>query len=327
MKRYGYLYEKIMTAENVKLAWLNYNKSRPLYKRRVYDPVEAAEILELMRTDFAAVIGKPRVKHIYESGKLRRLQIPSFRSCVAQLAVWNVCGALIERRIHGNSYSSRRGMGGHKLAKKVARFVRTKGRGEARYCLYFDIKKFYEHIDKRIVIDRVRNVIKDEKVVALFETIVGSTDCGLSIGYPFSHALANFYLVPLYFLVKSIRQVSRIWVYMDNWLVFSRFKKPLHLALKHAKAWLWRMGCHVKRDWQIFPTRSRAVKACGLCVWAGGRVRLYRRLWRRTVRQFDRLVREWRAADYRGMRSRLGWLDMINGRFHPQFKIEGGYIW
>ena len=327
MKRVGYLYDRIMTAENVRAAWESYNSHRPVCRRVEFDQARADDILARMQTDFAAVIGKPRVKFIRESGKLRRLQIPSFESCVAQLALWNVCGPIIERRIHDNSFSSRKGKGGHALVRKVQRFVHTHGRDEARYCLYFDISKYYAHIDRRIVVDRLRAIIKDERVIELFAKVLASTDQGLSIGYPFSHALANLYLTPLYYLVCSIRNISRVWVYMDNWLIFSRFKAPLKRALKSARAYLRGLGCSIKPDWQIFPTAARAVKVCGVAIKYGAPDRLYKRLWRRTVRNFARLVRGLGLDELLGMRSRLGWLDLINRRHSPIFNYKGDYLW
>ena len=311
---------------NIRAAWANYNAHRPICRRVEFDEARADRILGRMQSDFAGVIGRPRVKYIRESGKLRRLQIPAFESCIAQLAVWNICGPYVERRIHDNSYSSRKGKGGHALVRKVQRFVHTKAKGEARYCLYFDISKYYAHIDKRIMLDRLRAIFKDERVIELFAAVIASTDQGLSIGYPFSHALANLYLSPLYYLVASFRNVSRVWVYMDNWLIFSRFKAPLKRALKSARAYLRGLGCRIKGDWQIFPTAARAVKVCGVRVGVT-RDMLYRRLWRRTVRNFARLVRGLGEGELLGMRSRLGWLDLINRRFSPIFNYKGDYLW
>ncbi len=327
MKRFGYLYERVLTPENIEAAWMAYNKNRPVAKRVKYDAARAAEILDAMTRDFAGVIGKPRVKYIYEGGKRRRLQIPSFRASIAMLAVWNVCGGYVERRIHPMSFASRKGKGGHLMAKKVRRFVRTHKDGDARYCLYFDIRKFYEHIDRRIVMDRLATVFKDRKILDMFRVILYSTDRGLSIGYPFSHSLANFFLSPLYYLLRSIKAVARVYVYMDNWNIFSRWKKPLHRAIASAKRWLGGVGCAVKHDWQIFATRTRAVRLCGLYIFARQADKLSPRLWRRTLAQFRRLADDWRKADYLGMVSRLGWLDLIGARFHPAFQIKGGYIW
>lgn len=328
MKRKGYLYDAVMTGENVHMAYDLYNANRPTWLRHPYDRLEADTILMMMKADFGAVVGKPRKKRFCDKGKWRELEIPgTFASSIAQLALWNVCGRYVERRIHDCSFSSRKGMGGHILAKKVARLVRTHGDKEAKYCFYFDIRKYYAHIDKRIVMDRLATIFKDKKVLDMFRAVVYSTPKGLPIGYPFSHALANLYISPLYCLAHSIKGISTMYVYMDNHLVFSAHKAPLKRFHKLAKQWLAGVGCEIKDDWQIFPTAVRPVRVCGLTVKADGTRRLYRKLWHRTMRNFDRLRRFYKRSDYLGMQSRLGWLDLCNRRYCEAFKHEGGYLW
>lgn len=328
MKRVGYLYEKVMTPGNIRAAYDSYNRNRPSWLHHEYDEVEAKWILREMKRDFAACVGTARVKPYCDRGKWRTLEIPgTFRSSIAQIALWNVCGPFVERRIHSNSFSSRKGKGGHLAARKVKRFVQTHADGDAKYCLYFDIRKYYAHIDKRIVMDRLSTIFKDRRVLGMFRDVVYSTPVGLPIGYPFSHALANLYIVPLYWLACSTKGISAMYVYMDNHNVFSRYKAPLRRFRKLAVSWLAGVGCEIKADWQIFPTRSRPVKICGLAIRADGQCRLYRSLWHRTMRNFDRLVRQFRLSDYLGMMSRLGWLDLCNLRYCEAFKHEGGYLW
>lgn len=326
MKRIGYLYDKVMTYENVILAMEKYDENRPLFRRHGVDYRLAWDILGRMREDFAGIIGRPRIKFIYESGKQRRLQIPSYESCIAQIALWNVCGKYVERRIHAQSFSSRRGMGGHLAAKKCERFVHTNIDGKAKYHLYFDVRKFYQHIDKRIVMDRLATIFKDKKILEMFKAVVYSSDEGLPIGYPFSHALANFYLVPLYYLMRSIRNVSKIFVYMDNWTVFSRFKSPLKKAREAAKNWLAKVGCEMKHDWQIAPTAKRGVKICGFVI-GKGKTRVYRKIWHRIMRNADEYSKRRTDKLYRSLMSRLGWVKAINVEFSPVFCTEKGYVW
>jgi len=327
MKRVGYLYEKIMTLDNVVAAWELYNARRPPHLRKEIDMAVCQRILDGMKNDFKKVIGRPRIKYIRESGKIRRLQVPSFYSTIAQTAIWNVCGRYVERRIHAQSFSSRKGMGGHLAAHKCERFVHQHGNDDAKYCFYFDIKKYYQHIDKRLLMDRLSTVFKDKRVLDLFRVIVYSSDEGLPIGYPFSHALANLFLVPLYFLLKSVKFVSRIYVYMDNWSVFSRFKKPLRKAHDLAVRWLDGVGCSIKSDWQIFPTKCRGVKICGFVVTHGS-TRLYKGIWRRLRHAFDRYQEKPNTRLYLSLMSRLGWLKAINRQYDPIFLTKhGGYLW
>lgn len=325
MKRYGYLYDRIFTYDNVADAWLAYNANRPRRKKVEFSPERCEEILQKMKDDFGAVVGKPRIKFIREGGKIRRLQIPSFESCIAQLSLWNICGHLIERRIHPYSFSSRRGMGGHKAAMKVARFVRNSPK-ESKYCLYFDIRKYYQHIDKRIMMDRLNNVIKDKRVLRLFEIVLDSADEGLPIGYPFSHGLANLYLVPLYYLIKSFKGVTKVFVYMDNWTVFAKSKAALKRARASAVGWLRGVGCEMKADWQIFPVDKRPVRICGFVI-GRNTMRLYRGIWRRTLHAIDMYRRKPTEKRFRSLMSRLGWLRAIHYEYHPLFKMNGGYLW
>lgn len=315
-----------MTYENVVEAWDLHNRNRPKRLRRRFNEAEARAILADMKRDFAAVIGKPRIKFIVESGKERRLQVPHFRSVVAQLAVWNICGKYIENRVHTQSFSSRKGYGGHMAARKVERFVRTR-RADSRYCLYFDVKKYYQHINPRILMSRIEAIFKDKKVLELFKVIIYSADEGLPIGYPFSHALANLYLAPLYFIMKSTRGITKIYVYMDNWTVFCRTKKPLHKALMTARGWLAGMGCTVKHDWQIYPVDKRPVRICGFAI-GRRRTKLYRGIWRRTCHALDNYRKHATLKQFLSLMSRLGWLKAIHMEYHPIFKLkDGGYLW
>lgn len=325
MKRTGYLYERVIDYDNIVAAMIEYDRRRPVRLRHGVDYRLAWEIKREMETDFAGIVGKPRVKYINEYGKLRRLQVPYYKSSIAQIALWNVCGKFVERRIHTQSFSSRKGYGGRLAAAKCSRFVRTHADSDARYFLYFDVRKFYQHIDKRIVMDRLATIFKDKRILSMFRVIVESSDDGLPIGYPFSHALANLYLVPLYYLIRSVKFIAKAFVYMDNWIVFSRFKKPLHKAVALARRWLAGAGCTIKGDWQIAPTASRGVHLCGFVIGVHGS-RLYRGNWLRTMRDFRRAVAG-SASALISMASRRGWLRFINREYSPCFLTEKGYLW
>lgn len=318
----------VMTLDNVITAMGLFNSRRPYYLKHEITPEIAQRILDGMRSDFKKVIGRPRIKYINEGGKIRRLQVPRYESVIAQTALWNVCGKYVEKRIHNQSFSSRKNMGGHLAARKCAKYMHTHGGKEARYCLYFDIKKYYQHIDRRIMMDRLRYIFKDDKILDMFDIVLSSADEGLPIGYPFSHALANLYLTPLYFLIKSIKGIGKIYVYMDNWTVFSRYKKPLHSAKRHANIWLAGVGCKVKDDWQIFKTEERGVKICGFVIYANRKTHLYRRIWARTVNNFRQYIEHQSSHKYFSLMSRLGWLKAIHQEYNPIFKTKkGNYVW
>lgn len=327
MKRHGHKYEEVMTLDNVVKAFDAYNKPRPVCERIPATPELAAAVLDMIQTDFAACIGRPISFHVDEYGHDRAIEMPGTPlASIAMLAVWNVCGPIIENHVHENSFSSRKGKGQHVYAKKVERFVHTHHGDIAKYCLYFDLSGYYMSIVKSIVIDRLEGIFKDARIIRLFEQILYSTPQGLPIGYPFSHALANLYVAPLYCLVRAIRGITAGYVNMDNHHFFAARIAPLKRLKSSAMKYFAGVGCEIKDDWQIFPTAARALKAGGLVISTKG-TRLYRGTWHRTMRTFDRLTQRFDLHDYLGMMSRLGLLDLCGRRYAPVFKYEGGYIW
>lgn len=327
MKRVGYLAERVFTMDNVRSAWDAYNKNRPKKLRKEFNEELAYNILCEAKSDYSSLIGIPRTKEIREGGKMRNLEIPSFKSSIGMLMLWNICGKYVEKRIHNMSFSSRKGMGGHLAAKKCSRFIRTHRR-ESKVCLYFDIRKYYQHIDKTILLGRIKTIFKDKRIIEMFGIVLESTKVGLPIGYPFSHALANLYLVELYFLIRSIKGISKVFVYMDNWNILSKTKKAAHMALNTARGWLSTVGCSIKGDWQIFPTNSRRVKICGFELSPMKMGRLFKGIWRRTRRAFERYKENPTKKLYNSLMSRKGWLMGVNRQFSFAFKLDnGGYLW
>ena len=326
MKRTGNLYEKVMTVSNVVNAMEKYNRTRPDYKRRTIDYEWASNFLQKMKEDYKSIIGTPRILEITTNGKQRQLQIPSYESCIAQIALWNICEPYIEKRIHTQSFASRKGYGGHKAARKCRRFVHQYIDTYAKYHLYFDIKKFYQHINKEIVIRDIRRIFKDEKLIELFEIIVNSAIEGLSIGYTFSQSLANLYLVPIYYKLIEIKNISKIYVYMDNWIVFSKYKKPLHKVVDIANKELAKIGCKMKEDWQIAPTAKRPVKICGFII-SDNNTRLYKKIYRRILRNIDKITEKPTEKLHRSLMSRRGWIREINREYSPAFMVDGKYLW
>lgn len=312
--RVGFLYEKIATPENIRAAWNVFNKNRSPRRRREYNERTAAEILEelrkIARGDESSIFLEIKHKTIIEHGKERKLEIPSLRSCIGQQAILNHLAGAIESRLHGRTYSSRPGWGMHKCAKAQMKFINTHIRA-SKYFLYFDIKKFYEHIRHEDVIAAIRRIVKDERVIRLAAAIVTATPKGLPIGFTGSHYFANLLLAPLYYLIMSIKNVSECYVYMDNFIVYGRTKRALHHAMGEAAAWLDEHGMTVKDDWQIAPVDFRPVSTCGVRIRRKRTPQLYPKLFRRTCRGMTKFIKTHNKHVARGILSRFGWLKLV----------------
>ena len=96
-----------------------------------------------------------------------------------------------------------------------------------KYCLKIDIKKFYPSIDKEILKNKFRKIIKDKDTLFLIDLIIDSSQEGLPIGNFTSQWFANFYLQDLDHFIKEQLKVKHYIRYMDDMVLFSNNKKEL----------------------------------------------------------------------------------------------------
>jgi hypothetical protein len=309
--RVGHLFEKIATRENVVGAWEDYNRNRPISRRREIDDAEVDSILSEL-SSWTFDFGKPREKDIWECGKVRHLKIPSFRSAIAQYAVFRVINPIIDNRLPEMSMSSRRGRGGHLLAKKVNRKIRTDRKGSA-FALYFDIRKFYDHIRIDDAISALSRIVKDEKVISLVTQMFAPCGNGLPIGYVGAHMLANLVGAEIFRRLRQFKGVTYGCVYMDNFHFFARSRAPLHRLQNFAVKVLAEYGMEMKPDWQIFPVWDRGVRIAGIVVKPRGTNGLYHRTFRRMMAAINRAFNRPNNKSLNSAMSYLGWL-MATGR-------------
>lgn len=302
----GHLFEKIATRDNVVGAWKDYNRNRPIYRRRDIDDVEVDSILSEL-SSWTFDFGKPREKDIFECGKMRHLKIPSFRSTIAQYAIFRVINPIIDARLPEMSMSSRRGRGGHLLAKKVNRKIRTDIKDTA-FALYFDIRKFYDHIRLDDAISALSRIVKDTKVISLVTQMFAPCGKGLPIGYVGAHMLANLVGAEIFRRFRQFKGVTYGCVYMDNFHFFASSRAPLHRLQKFAVKALTEYGMEMKPDWQIFPVKDRGVRIAGIVEKSRGTNRLYDRTFRRMMAAISRAFRCPNVKNLNSVMSYLGWL-------------------
>jgi hypothetical protein len=132
-----------------------------------------------------------------------------------------------------------------------------------KYCLKLDIHHFYQSIPHDKLMTAFRHKIKDKKMLHLLQTIVSSYPDGLPIGSYTSQWFANFYLEPLDHFIKQELHIKRYVRYVDDMVLFSNSKRKLHKACAAISERLSEMGLTLKGNYQIFPTKSRAVDFLG----------------------------------------------------------------
>ena len=121
-----------------------------------------------------------------------------------------------------------------------------------RWCAECDIYHFYDSIDPEVVMDRMRHLIKDARVLDLIWRIIKN---GIKIGFYTSQWFGNTLLQPLDQHIRDIGIHYSI-RYLDNFTLFARSKRALFKAIKRIDEWLHDHGMRLKDNWQVFMIRK-----------------------------------------------------------------------
>lgn len=316
-------YIDLCSTENIYGGVLKYNLSRKSNTKHRYDTLDYKNldslgfgsglipdhIKEYVIDDLAYYFKHPEtidfttykekvIKEDNKEGKKERfLRIPQTKNLLAQYCLNRIVLNKLNELVPSNSYSSRVGLGGDKMAKHILSYIRKcnkedkkNGKEEPVYCLYMDIQKFYENIDHEILLKKLRPMFSNDQLFHIVEKLVRSmpNGKGIPIGNATSHLFGNFYLSEALEYVNNNKEkyeVGCATVYMDNWTILSRNKKKLH-ELEHVLIKMFAdIGLSVKSDRQVFLVNdTRGVQAAGKIIYRHKKPRLYRRTWYRIVK-------------------------------------------
>ena len=151
-----------------------------------------------------------------------------------------------------------RGRGIRKGSESISGWMKSDLKG-TRYCMELDIHHFYDSIRPVYVMTRLRQLIKDRRVLSVAESIMAE---GVLIGLYPSQWFANTLLQPLDRMIRSAG-IAHYVRYMDNLVIFSPNKRKLRKLKSKIDEWLGQIDLRLNSNWQIYPTRSRLPQALG----------------------------------------------------------------
>lgn len=315
MKRFGFLYERIVSVENCRLAILNASQKKKKRKmvKEVLDNLEyyANDLSERMsRMDFLSPY-KTRIIKDGLSGKERELQVPAFYpdQC-AHHAIMQILKPIIEKSSYRWSCANIPNRGIDLACKGVERAT-VRDRKHAIFCVKMDISKFYPSIPHGKLKARLREKIKDEKALQIIFKVIDSHNPGLPIGNYTSPWLAELYLQPLDYLIKQKHRIRHYIRYADDLVLIDSNKRKLRKALHDIFLFVEELGMTVKHDYQLFRIqpyckertgrRGRKIDFVGRCFGIGFTTIRKRRALAlmRQSRFIQKLQRQNRPVSYR----------------------------
>jgi RNA-directed DNA polymerase len=297
------LFDLIVSWENLLLAYRKASKGK-----RGHPP---AAQFEFQLADALLTLQNELVQHTYTPGayrhftihepKRRKISAAPFRDRVVHHALCNLIDPVFEKRFIPHSYANRKGKGTHLAINHLQHLAKR-----YPYVLRMDIVQHFPSLDHQILRREVAQVIHDERVLWLVDTILASgagvlaneykmvyfpgddlfafhRPRGLPIGNLTSQFWSNVYMNRLDWFVVGKLQCNAYLRYVDDFALFASDKRQL---------WAWkqaiidqlasmRLTLH-DREAVVSPV-NQGIPWLGFVVYP-----THRRLKRRNVVQFTR---------------------------------------
>jgi len=269
MKRIGYIYGKICTIDNIKVAIMRSSlgkRDKQFVQYVIKNIDDCAGKIQKMLVEKSHIPSPYTIKTIQDESSNKERTIYKPRYFPDQIIHWALMLQLHDLFMHG-MYEYTCGsvpMRGTSYGQKIIRKWLDKDHKDTKYCLKMDIAKFYPSISGEILKAMLRNRIKDNDCLWLLGVIIDSNSKGLPIGNYTSQWLSNFFLQGLDHYIKETLFVKYYIRYVDDLVILGGNKRTLHQVRKLIDEYLITLKLKMKQDWQIFPLSSRAIDFLGL---------------------------------------------------------------
>ncbi|MCQ2250008.1 MAG: RNA-directed DNA polymerase [Bacteroidales bacterium] len=287
MKRYGNLYERIISVENLMLADQKARKGKSQRSIRQFDKDREGNLLRLHESlrDGTFKTSEYIKFKVYEPKEREIYRLPYYPDRIVHHAIMNVLEEIWMRTFTYNTYSCIKGRGIEACARQVSRIIGEYSHAEHLYCLKIDIHKFYPSVDNEIMKQIVRKKIKDKRLLSLLDGIIDS-ERGLPIGNYLSQFLSNLYLSYMMHYINEHLKVKAT-EYADDICFFSDNKKKLHEVLTAVSRYInTSLKLELKPNYQIFPISDNRADRHGRALdYVGYKFYRHQRLMRKSIKK------------------------------------------
>lgn len=294
MKRHGNLWDRIVSWDNMLLAYKKARKGKSKMrnvKRFALDWERNLRHIQRMLIDKTFTMSPYHVKHVYEP-KFRQIYVLPFSpDRIVQHAAMNILEPIWDKFLVPQSYSCRIGKGVFAGHQHIARAI-----PKYKYCLKCDISKFYPSINHDIMYEIVQQKIKCPDTLWLLNDIIYSIGGGknVPIGNYTSQWFANLYLDVLdRWAIHTLRiEYLR---YCDDFVFLSNDKDKLNYIKDRLPKFLMYERKLVLSKNELFPT-TRGVDFLGYRFFSNGCILLRKR----TAKNIKRRMKWVRDKIYEG---------------------------
>lgn len=264
MKTINNIYSKIYDMNNLKLAHANAQKGKRDYKEIIRVNKQESfylEKLQHMLINKTFKNGKYRTFKKIDKGKEREIySLPYFPDRILHHAILQILEPIWKKILIRNTFQSIKGRGVEDGRKKVIKSIR---KVNSKYCLQFDISKFYPSINNNILKCIIRKKIKDRDLLWILDDIIDSTQ-GVPIGNYLSQYFGNLYLAYFDHWVKEKLKIKHYFRYCDDIVLIHEDKDYLQYCFVKIEYYIDnKLKLKIKSNYQVYPINKRRIDFLG----------------------------------------------------------------
>lgn len=268
-------YKNLISLENLFRAWRKFK----IGKNKKFDVMEFERHLEDNLFALYQELLEKRYIHLrYEYFKVkdpkkRDIHKANVKDRIIHQALYVYLQDIYEPFFIEDSYSSRINKGTHKAIKRLRRFAEEIAKRNNGYCfaLKFDIKKFFENIDHKILLKLLNDRVKDKNILNLLRLVIesfnGSAGKGIPLGNITSQIFANIYLHELDIFIKSRLKLQYYLRYNDDFIILSSNKMALFKYVNKIREFVGRgLLLEIPDNKIIFRKLNWGIDFCGYVI-------------------------------------------------------------
>jgi len=172
------LWSELCSSDNLFSAFLKARKKKTKKAYVLEFEKNLIENLELLRTELKlhSYRPEPLVSFIVRDPKTRTISKSAFMDRVVHHALCNIIEPILSRSFIYDSWANRKGKGTLQAVMRFNKFQRKASKNNTRTCfvLKADIRKYFENINHRILLDIIGRTIKDSRVLWLVKHILNN---------------------------------------------------------------------------------------------------------------------------------------------------------
>lgn len=243
MKVARYLFDHMVSVENLLLAWEHFKRGKRQRKDIQY--------FERYVEDFIFELHEHLVTLSYQHGAYKHFHVfdPQKRyiskACVRDRLVHQMLYAslteVFDKTFIFHSFSCRVGKGTHAGVQQLQKILRKVSRNgkQACFALKMDVQRFFDSVDHGILKSLLRKRVKDHRVLCITDRIIHSfrsqpdspRNIGLPLGNVTSQIFANVYLHPLDDFVKHTLHQKYYLRYCDDFIIVAHEEAQLNALI------------------------------------------------------------------------------------------------